>query len=63
MNSYRIIHDFWDASECFDNVEIKGGVCYFLWKRDDEGICEFFTHNKNKVISKAKRELVENKYE
>ena len=35
----RVIHDFPDSSECFPGVEIKGGVCYFLRDRDNEGLC------------------------
>lgn len=27
------------ASEIFPGVEVKGGVCYFLWNRDTEGDC------------------------
>ncbi len=41
----RVIHDFPNASDCFPGVEIKGGVCYFLWKRDERGLCEVHTHN------------------
>lgn len=46
----RFLHDFLNASECFGNgVEIKGGVCYFLWNRDQKGKCSVFTHNADKI--------------
>lgn len=54
----RVLHDYIDASECFPGVEIKGGVCYFLWDRDYIGQCEIITHNKGK-ISMLKRDLLE----
>lgn len=31
--------DFTDASQIFPNVDIAGGVCYFLWDRDYAGRC------------------------
>lgn len=47
----RIRHlcDYIEATDCFGNgVEIKGGVCYFLWDRDHEGKCQVQTIEKDK---------------
>lgn len=55
----RIIHDFVDASDCFTGVEIKGGVCYFLWDRDYHGDCTICSHSGNKIVSEMKRPLLE----
>lgn len=35
----RKIVDFEDSSDVFPGVSIAGGVCYFLWDRDNEGKC------------------------
>lgn len=55
----RVLHDFLDASDCFPGVEIKGGVSYFLWDRDSEGLCEVVTHEKGMEISRKLRYLKE----
>lgn len=62
LNDKRIefLHDFQNASECFPSVEIKGGVCYFLWNRDYFGDCTVVTHENNKIVSMLKRPLLEN---
>ncbi len=36
----RKIVDFEDATEVFPGVDIAGGICYFLWERDTNGVCE-----------------------
>lgn len=43
------IVDFPDATECFPGVDISGGVCYFLWRRDGNSDCVVETHNSGKV--------------
>ena len=46
----RVLHDFINAGDCFQGVEIKGGVCYFLWDRDHPGMCKISTHDENGVV-------------
>lgn len=43
LNDERLskLVDFTDSRECFENVDIAGGVCYFLWDKDHQGKCEF----------------------
>lgn len=55
----RTLHDYNNASECFPGVEIKGGVCYFLWDRDNRGLCKVFSHSEGKIISELERPLLE----
>lgn len=33
------LHDFTNATSIFPSVEIKSGVCYFLWDRNHNGKC------------------------
>ena len=54
----RTLVDFPLSSECFPNVEIKGGVCYFLWDREYDGLCSVTTMRKDKA-SNAIRPLLE----
>lgn len=55
----RVIHDFLNAGECFPGVEVKGGVCYFLWDRDNKGLCKINTHQGGTIISSLERPLLE----
>ncbi len=58
-NRLRIIHDYLEASDCFSGVQIKGGVSYFLWNRDNPGDCSVFSHKGNEVYGPVKRPLLE----
>lgn len=40
----KVLHDFFDSKDCFSGVEIKGGICYFLWGRNYCGNCDVYTH-------------------
>ena len=55
----REIHDFPEASDCFPGVQIKGGVCYFLWNRDSGGLCKVSTYKQGETLSISKRPLLE----
>lgn len=39
----RALVDFPDARDCFPGIDVKGGVSYFLWDRDNPGDCEVTT--------------------
>lgn len=50
------LEDYLNASDCFGNgVEIKGGVCFFLWDRDYNGACHIITHTTNGELSESTR--------
>lgn len=42
MNNFLIMHDHLDARDCFTNVEIKGGICYFLCSPSFNGKCDYY---------------------
>jgi len=58
-NRLRKIVDFPNATDCFPGVDISGGVCYFLWDRDNKGECEVTTIKGNQEVSKMVRPLLE----
>jgi hypothetical protein len=55
----RSIDDFLSASDVFPGVGLKGGVCYFLWDRENPGACQVTTHFKDEPPSTTSRQLLE----
>ena len=58
-NHLSKICDFPSALDCFSNVEIKGGVCYFLYDFKYNGKCNFKTYRNNELVSEMDRYLIE----
>lgn len=55
----RSIDDYLSAADVFPGVGLKGGVCYFLWDRDNPGTCRITTHYKDQAPSASVRPLLE----
>lgn len=53
----RILVDYFDANDCFPGIDISGGVCYFLWDRDNKGLCRVVNKRKD-TINEMERELL-----
>ena len=58
-NRVRSIDDYLSAGDGFPGVGLKGGVCYFLWERDNPGLCRVTTRFKDWPVSTTTRRLLE----
>ena len=45
------LYDFPDSRDCFPDVDIAGGICYFLWHKDYKGPCKVTTIQNGKQNS------------
>lgn len=55
----RKIVDYPEAIDAFSGVQIKGGVMYFLWDRDNQGDVTVSTFKKDRIVSTMQRPLLE----
>lgn len=53
----RSLVDYPVSKEVFSGVEIKGGVSYFLWSRDNPGPCAFTSVRDNQPVGPLERRL------
>lgn len=58
-NRISMIHDFPETSDCFPGVNIRGGICYFLWERDYRGDCHVINYKDGKILDESFRPLKE----
>lgn len=54
--------DIPNSADCFPGVNVAGGVCYFLWKKDYHGDCNVKNVVKGAVVSEIRRSLNEYSY-
>lgn len=54
----RKIVDYTNSKDCFPNMSVSGGVCYFLWEKGYNGKCNF-VNIENGIVSSLDRNLNE----
>ena len=54
----RTLNDYANSADCFSGVDIKGGVCHFIWEKGYNNKCKCIRHD-DFGISKSERYLVE----
>lgn len=57
-NRLKELHDYSETSDCFSGINIRGGVCYFIWDREHKGDCTITTHKSGNVGIAVKRPLL-----
>lgn len=55
----RRLVDYAQMESLFPGVDFEGGVCYFLWDRDNPGACLNTFHQGNDSVGPALRDLAE----
>ncbi len=55
----RKLVDYPDSSEFFPAVKVMGGICYFLWDRDNPGTCSTTLVRGGEVVGPTARRLDE----
>jgi len=56
----RKLFDYPDSRAVFPSVDVAGGVCYFMWDRDNPGDCRVVEFEHGQEPSEAVRPLLEN---
>jgi len=51
----RNLVDYTDSSDCFSGVDIAGGICYFLWDRDNAGLCKVENTHSGRTTTTIRR--------
>lgn len=59
INDTRImlLSDFIDSKNVFSSVDIKGGICYFLWNKNHKGKCNYKLYDVSNSVQSATRFL------
>ncbi len=55
----RRLVDYPDSRDVFQQVDVAGGICYFLWDRDNPGTCTVVAHEPFGITTEVVRSLLE----
>lgn len=55
----RRLVDYPDSRDVFQGVDVAGGICYFLWDRENPGKCAVVAHEHGQKPSEVIRPLLE----
>ena len=55
----QILVDYPNAADCFPGIDLSGGVCYFLWNSEYNGICKIVSNRSKDYQSTMNRPLLE----
>ena len=55
----RVLVDYLTATDVFSGIGLKGGICYFLWDRENRGLCHVATHFGDWPVTTSDRRLLE----
>ena len=55
----RRLVDYPDSRQVFPSVDVAGGICYFLWDRDNPGECSVVEFDHGQTSTESKRPLLE----
>ncbi len=58
-NRIRKLVDYPDSRQVFPSVDVAGGICYFLWDRDNPGDCQVVEFDHGLTSSESVRPLLE----
>ncbi|MDL5052172.1 Eco57I restriction-modification methylase domain-containing protein [Oscillatoria laete-virens NRMC-F 0139] len=58
-NRIRKLIDYPDSRQVFPSVDVAGGICYFLWDRDNPGNCRVVEYDHGEESSEVVRPLLE----
>ena len=50
----RYLMDYETSKDCFEGVDIAGGICYFLWDRDHKGKCKIVNFSKDAPVTEER---------
>lgn len=53
----QVLHDYINANECFPQVQIEGGVCFFLRNEKHDDKCKVYLHQSDGSVIESERYL------